>query len=75
MVATAPEVHVRIVRQHRWVGYIEVPLDGQALQLWKDRSFDQFQTKDVTYSGPLCAECGESWPNDDSCPGHPFIDG
>lgn len=54
-------------RTHRWVGYIEVPLDGPALQLWKDKSFDQFGTVDVSYTGPVCSECGEPWPAREGC--------
>ena len=73
MAVEVPETHVRILRKHRWVGYIEVPLDGPALQLWKDRSFDQFGTRDVSYSGPVCSECSLPWPNDFPCEGHPFV--
>jgi hypothetical protein len=36
------KVRVPGVKPHRWVGYVEVPLDGPALRLSKDRSFDQF---------------------------------
>ncbi len=31
-----PLVQILATKPHRWVGYIEVPLDGPALQLWKD---------------------------------------
>jgi hypothetical protein len=57
-----PKVTVRRRHRHRWVGYIEVPLDGNKLQLWADRSFDDFHTEDVSYAGPVCSRCGRSWP-------------